>query len=123
MRRSTIRLAGMILLVLAFALAPVGAGAAGRGQRTDPRQVRATGVRVKIVDFAFRPKTISVAKGTRVTWVNRDAAAHTSTSKTGLWDSGSLAQGESFSRVFRKAGTFKYRCTIHPTMVGKIVVG
>jgi plastocyanin len=78
--------------------------------------------RVKIVDFAFRPKTIAIAKGTRVRWTNRGGTSHTTTSNKGLWDSGALVAGDSFSRVFRKAGTFKYHCSIHSSMVGKIVV-
>jgi plastocyanin len=78
--------------------------------------------RVKIVDFAFRPKTITVAKGTRVRWTNRGDTRHTTTSTRGLWDSGVLAVGDSFSRVFRKTGTFRYHCTIHSTMRGRIVV-
>ncbi len=84
---------------------------------------RATTNRVKIVDFAFRPRAITVPRGTRVTWVNRGSANHTSTSNSGLWDSGLLSPGESFSRVFRKAGTFRYKCKIHPAMVGKVIVG
>jgi plastocyanin len=79
---------------------------------------------VKIVDFAFKPKTISVPKGTRVKWVNKGSVSHTSTSNSGLWNSGAIAPGDTFSHVFKKAGTFKYHCTIHPsTMVGKIIVG
>ncbi len=84
---------------------------------------RATANRVKIVDFAFRPRAITVPRGTRVTWVNRGNANHTSTANSGLWDSGLLSPGESFSRVFRRAGTFRYKCKIHPAMVGKVVVG
>jgi plastocyanin len=79
--------------------------------------------RVKIVNFAFKPKTITIAKGTKVRWTNRGSANHTTTSNKGLWDSGVLAPGASFGRVFRKVGTFKYHCTIHPTLMhGKIVV-
>jgi plastocyanin len=40
-----------------------------------------------------------------------------------LWDSGVLAPGATFGRVFRKVGTFKYHCTLHPTLMhGKIIV-
>jgi plastocyanin len=33
-----------------------------------------------------------------------------------------IAPGATFSHVFRKAGTFRYHCSIHPSMKGKIVV-
>jgi len=77
---------------------------------------------VKIINFAFKPKTITIAKGTRVKWTNGGSVSHTTTSNKGLWDSGVLAPGAAFGRVFRKAGTFKYHCTIHPSMTGSIVV-
>jgi plastocyanin len=82
----------------------------------------ATASRVRIVDFAFKPASLTVAKGTKVKWVNRGSTAHTSTSNTSLWDSGAIAPGASFARVFRRAGTFKFHCSIHPGMKGKIVV-
>lgn len=78
--------------------------------------------RVKIVDLAFRPKTITITKGTKVKWTNRGNVSHTTTSNGGVWDSGVLAPGDTFGRVFKKAGTFKYHCTIHSTMHGKIIV-
>ena len=93
-----------------------------QGNRASPQA--ATSVkRVKIINFAFTPKTITIAKGTKVEWTNGGSVNHTTTSNTGLWDSGALAPGAAFARVFKKAGTFKYRCTIHPTLMhGKILV-
>ena len=76
--------------------------------------------RVKIVDFRFRPGTLTVSRGDVVRWRNRGNVTHTSTSST--WDSGRLAPGETFRRRFRRAGTFEYHCTIHPQMTGTIVV-
>jgi plastocyanin len=79
--------------------------------------------RVKIINFAFTPKTITIAKGTKVTWTNGGSVNHTTTSTKGLWDSGALAPGAAFAHVFKKVGTFKYLCTIHPTLMhGKILV-
>jgi plastocyanin len=112
-------------LALAVALQAVPGGAAPRPEPGPgaPRVVALASVeRVRIVDFAFRPRRLEVPKGTRVRWVNRGDVAHTTTSTTGLWDSGALAPGETFSRVFRTRGTFRYRCTIHPDMTGRIVV-
>jgi plastocyanin/phosphatidylethanolamine-binding protein (PEBP) family uncharacterized protein len=77
---------------------------------------------VVIQNFAFVPATITISVGQTVTWVNGDSAPHTSTSDTGLWDSGTLAQGASFSRTFTTAGTFDYHCTFHPGMVGTVIV-
>ena len=78
--------------------------------------------RVKMVDGNhFRPPTVTIARGTKVRWVNRDNVTHTTTSNTGIWDT-TLAPGERFARRFRRAGEFDYRCTIHTGMFGTIVV-
>jgi amicyanin len=77
---------------------------------------------VAIADFAFAPTTLTIAVGDTVTWTNEDAVEHTATSTAGAFDSGLLAQGESFSFTFTTAGTYDYLCTPHPTMTGRIVV-
>ena len=87
---------------------------------TTPPAVAA--VRVKVVDNAFKPKVVQVAKGTRVVWVNNGEDAHTTTSKKGLWDA-TLQPGEAFRFRFRKAGTFRYFGQFHDGMTGRIVVG
>ena len=78
--------------------------------------------RVRMVDGnAFRPRRISISRGDRVRWVNRASVTHTTTSNGGLWNE-TLAPGERFTRRFRRAGTFRYHCTIHSGMTGRIVV-
>lgn len=79
-------------------------------------------VAVTIQNFAFMPTPLTVPVGTTVTWTNRDSASHTATSDTGMWDSGTLSTGKSFSFTFNQAGTFAYHCNIHPNMHGSIVV-
>jgi plastocyanin len=123
MRNMWIRSGTVLLAFLLVGALQVPSSALDRGARSGERStLAATGSRVKIVDFSFRPGTLTVAKGTRVKWTNKGAVTHTSTSNKGVWDSGSIAPGGTFSRVFKKAGTFKYHCTIHPTMTAKIVV-
>lgn len=77
---------------------------------------------VNIQNSAFVPATITVKVGDTVTWTNRDAFSHTSTSDTGAWDLGVIRAGASGSFVFMAAGTFAYHCAIHPFMHGTIVV-
>lgn len=71
---------------------------------------------------AYAPDDVTVAVGATVTWTNTDTVAHTSTADAGAWNSGIVAPGGQFSRVFETAGTFAYHCTIHPGMVGTVVV-
>ena len=70
---------------------------------------------------SFSPGTVTIAIGGTVTWTNHDITTHTSTATAGAWNT-SIAPGATFSRVFPAAGTFDYKCTIHPTMSGSIVV-
>ncbi|MCL5280736.1 MAG: PQQ-dependent sugar dehydrogenase [Planctomycetes bacterium] len=87
---------------------------------------------VDIIDFGFSPQNVTIAVGDTVTWTNTGSFTHTTTSGTttggtrhpdGLWDSGSLLPGKSFSHVFAQAGTFPYYCTPHFTsMTGTVTV-
>ncbi len=77
---------------------------------------------VEIRDFTFSPGNLQVPVGATVTWTNYDDAPHTATAKTRDWDTGSLNGGDSRYVTFRVAGSFTYYCTIHPSMVARIVV-
>jgi plastocyanin len=71
---------------------------------------------------AYVPNPITVAVGTAVKWTNNDSTAHTVTSNTGVFNSGTLGPGQSFSFMFQSAGTFQYHCSFHAGMVGSVVV-
>lgn len=77
---------------------------------------------VSIVNFAFDPATLHVAAGTNVTWTNADSAGHTVTASGGAFGSGRLAEGETFRFLFSTPGTIEYRCSIHSSMKGTIIV-
>jgi plastocyanin len=111
-RRLAITIGGTALVAVCMAVAT---GA--------PPSVQAQGASaVSIVDFAFQPASVTVPVGATVTWTNTGMAPHTSTSSAGGWDSGRLNSGQSFSFAFSRAGTFSYICTIHPQMMGTVVV-
>lgn len=75
---------------------------------------------ISIENFSFNPATLIVKKGTTVTWVNNDQAPHQI--KSNAFNSIVLNTGQDFSFIFQDAGTFDYLCSIHPSMVGKIIV-
>lgn len=77
---------------------------------------------VTIQNMAFNPSTLHITGGTTITWINKDNIAHQVVSDTGLFDSGILAPGDSFNYTFNQAGDYPYHCSIHPSMVGIIVV-
>jgi plastocyanin len=77
---------------------------------------------VNVSNFAFDPNVLKVAKGTTVSWTNKDSAAHTVTSDTKVFDSGNMAQGATYSFTFNDIGDFSYHCTYHSGMTAKISV-
>lgn len=104
-------------IVLAF----VASGAVGQ------QLVAANSAEIDIVNFAFTPKVITVARGTSVTWENKDEEPHNivsvpSGTQPRLFRSQAVDGGEKYTFVFNEAGTFKYICSIHPHMEGTIVV-
>lgn len=79
------------------------------------------GAEITIAGSSFGgPVTVSVGETVEVT--NTDAIPHTWTSETGVFNSGSLGQGDSFSFTFEEAGTYPFICSIHPSMTGTVTV-
>jgi plastocyanin len=79
-------------------------------------------IQVSAKGFMFTPASITVRAGTTVTWVNLDDEPHTVLSDAGLFRSSALDTQERFSFKFEKAGTYHYLCTIHPRMLGTVIV-
>ena len=77
---------------------------------------------VWILGTAYSPSTITVTAGTTITWTNKDVVAHTATSDTGLFDSGSISNNGTYSHMFSTAGTFPYKCTFHTSMTATVIV-
>jgi plastocyanin len=90
------------------------------GQKTETQPV--TTNTVDINGFAFNPDTITITKGTTVTWTNKDSAQHTVTEINNAFSSELLNQGQTYSHTFNETGTFEYQCHIHPNMRGKVIV-
>jgi len=85
---------------------------------------QAAGKTVTLRNIAFAPKNLSVARSTTVTFVWRDdSTAHNVVSKGAKrFTSIGVRSTGSRSRRFTKAGTYRYVCTLHPGMAGRITV-
>lgn len=79
----------------------------------------------------FNPLAFTISAGDTVRWTNRGTIGHTTTSGTGgsfpgardgIWDSGNLGLGQSFSQTFDSPGTFSVFCTLHPILMGTATV-
>jgi plastocyanin len=77
---------------------------------------------VKIDNFTFSPVTLTVAPGTTVTWTNDDDIPHTVVAKDKGFRSKPLDTGNQFTFTFATPGEYAYFCSLHPHMVGKIIV-
>jgi plastocyanin len=77
---------------------------------------------VTIDNFAFAPREITVRPGAAVAWVNRDDSPHTVAGADGAFSSAALDTGDRFTRTFSKPGRYDYFCTMHPHMVGTVIV-
>ena len=77
----------------------------------------------------YNPSPLTVHVGTTVTWTNNDNTGHTVTegnpsgnTPANGFDSGIMAPGKTFTHTFSTAGTTQYYCTLHPTMLGEVIV-
>lgn len=75
---------------------------------------------------SYVPSPLRVSVGQTVNWLNDDSIEHTATLE-GVFDIGRGSPHSAYSTngdgvTFRTAGTFTYHCTIHPGMVGTIIV-
>ena len=93
-------------------------------ENTPPNGKVPTVVKVDISGSAFSPAIVTVPVGNAyVIWTNKDSATHIVRSNDDLFDSGELAQGETYAHLFNKKGTYLYHCRLHTYMTGKIIVG
>ena len=109
------------LLVAAFAAA-LPSLASAQVSATPTATAAAAPVRVEINQMRFEPASLTIAAGTTVTWVNDDESPHTVTDRGRVFRSAALDTKDRFTYTFATPGEFTYFCTLHPMMVGKIVV-
>lgn len=107
------------VLVASTSIAGDAADRVGRRSRVAPRSPV---VRIRMVDDRYRPRSITISRGTRVRWVNRGVHVHSVAAKAGTWGSPLLNPGDRWGKRFRKPGTYAFYCTVHPAMTGTITV-
>jgi plastocyanin len=115
----------------------LGAGVGESGQNSQeeissssPPPAMEEGIIVSIVGNSgrnsYNPNPIEIKVGDTMTWINSDSSPHSVTSSSNdgsiTFDSDVLRRGETFSFTFDKEGQYPYLCTLHPSMVGTVVV-
>jgi plastocyanin len=111
--RLRIRIAFLTFAVLWFGYAASTALAASAENKAS---------KVSIANFQFTPAEVTIAPGGSVTWVNDDGAPHGLEYHDGSSGKDLLLPGESYNRRFDQPGTYDYNCSVHPYMVGRVIV-
>jgi plastocyanin len=106
-----------IVAVTLTLLATIGFSASASGGATASRTVT-----VSMKNFFFAPKNVNISKGDRVVWSNTSTRKHTAT-KGGSFNTGKVKPGTAVAVKFNGAGTYRYVCSLHPEMTGKVIVG
>lgn len=101
----------MIRQICALAAGALFAGAAAAAEAN-----------VTIDNFTFGPAEIVVAPGDTVTWTNHDDIPHTVVAAQQAFRSKPLDADERFSFTFSAPGDYAYFCSLHPHMIGRIIV-
>ena len=77
---------------------------------------------VEMRDNFFVPQTVTIARGKSVRWTNRGQEVHTVATDTPGLGSGFITPTTWFEARFDDPGTFEYRCSLHPEMIGTVIV-
>lgn len=116
-------------LILAFTLISCGDSSTDSGTNGDNgNDTEEPGPdEVWMVGQSFSPTNLEVEVGTTVTWTNKSDLIHTVTSGSGrtadgLFDSGNMSGGETFTYTFNEVGVFDYFCVPHENMTATITV-
>jgi len=127
MRRS-VALASMASTASTVAAALVACSSGGgpdpasSGEGSSSAPAGGAGSTVVVRNFAFGPRTLTVAAGTKVTWRFADEADHNVDITQPKVQSPNRHAGQTFGYTFTTPGTYDYVCSIHQYMTGRIVV-
>ncbi len=110
---------GWLALMLTFSIPHVSAESESEG---DGATVAIKGeISGSSLRMWFEPATLTVPKGTTVTWVNQDGSNHNVKFADQLGPR--MKHHSSWTRTFSTPGTYPYECAIHgASMSGTIVV-
>ena len=104
---------------------PFAAACSPKGSRSTP----GSSTTVKVVSDsqtqgAYQPNPVTVKAGDSVTWTWEDQGnQHSVSADDATFESCLQGAGYTFTTTFANAGTYRYHCSIHPSMKGTVTVG
>jgi plastocyanin len=104
------------------------AATAAQAPQTKPKSPKSKPKEVTVADFYFSPEKLTINSGRSVKWVWAEANTyphdvHLKSGPKGLKEKASYSTKTTavtdaeFEKEFTTPGTYKYICTIHPTMM------
>jgi plastocyanin/uncharacterized membrane protein YozB (DUF420 family) len=87
-----------------------------------PSGTNANRVTIRLSNFKFEPKEVTVAPGTTVEWID-EQGNHTIAADDGSFESDILDAGGRFERKYDKPGAYPYYCTLHGSKGGHEMAG
>lgn len=108
-----------LLTVLAALAAGCGGDSYSSAPNGNPSGSTSTSITVR--NNVFDPSATTVGVGATVSWTWAQGAVNHNVT----FDDGPKSETQSsggYARTFASAGTFSYRCTIHPSMTGSVTV-
>ena len=110
-KRSLIAVAGLALVAAPVAITTTGVAGAASTKTITLKNIR------------YTPSAVSTTRGSKVTWVWRDGSIrHDVRFKSGGFKPSRLQSRGSYTLTFKKKGTFRFFCSVHSEMTGRVTV-
>ena len=112
----------MLLMAVGGALAVAGVG---MGLAAAPADAGITPVSIfghGAGQQGYDPFKVVIPKRSKVTWTNNGSVDHTVTKDGGGFNSGVINPGDTYTKRFKKVKVYRYHCSIHAGMNGKVKV-
>jgi plastocyanin len=77
---------------------------------------------ILINNSSFTPSILNVQVGSTVTWINKANTTQNIVSSTGVFSSGNLTNGMSYSYTFNQSGSYPFHSAVNPKITGTIIV-
>ena len=94
----------------------------GGGGNNNPGGGGTLAAMITINDNGYSPVSLTVKKGTNVTFKNEGSEMHTATADNSIFNTGDIAPGASKTINITAAGTYTYHCNYHTTVTGTLII-
>jgi plastocyanin len=116
-----VSLAGFAGIALVLAVTATGCTTTAEPVPSDDT-AKDIGAVVQVLNNKYEPAEVTIIPGQAVRWEFVDRDKHDVVSSDRTFVSELLPAGNTYTHIFTTAGDYAYTCSIHPEMVGLVVV-